>query len=58
MDLCKVSALLRSVRSRASGLVTGYSCAEEAFDAVLRASIEGLGVYDDFTVIRFNKVGD
>ena len=44
--------------NRASGLVTGYSNAEEAFDAVLRAAREDLGVYDDFTVIRFNKVGD
>ena len=58
MDLCKVSALLRSVRSRASGVVTGYLNAEEAFNAVLWASIEGLGVYYDFTVIRFNKIGD
>ena len=58
MDLCKVSALLRSVRSRASGVVTGYSCAEEAFDAVLQAAREDLGNNKNFTVIRFNKVGD
>ena len=44
--------------NRASGVVTGYSCADEAFDAVLQAAREDLGNNKNFTVIRFNKVGD
>ena len=44
--------------NRASGVVTGYSCAEEAFNAVLQAARKDLGNNTNFTVIRFNKVGD
>ena len=44
--------------NRASGVVTGYSCADEAFDAALQAAREVLGNNASFTVIRFNKVGD
>ncbi|MGL5153649.1 MAG: hypothetical protein ACRC9H_01735 [Aeromonas veronii] len=44
--------------NRASGVVTGYSCADEAFDAVLQAAREDLGNNANFTVIRFNKVRD
>ena len=43
---------------RISGVVTGYSCADEAFDAALQAARETLGNNVSFTVIRFNKVGD
>lgn len=44
--------------NRASGVVTGYSCAEGAFNAVLQTAREDLGNNKNFTVIRFNKVGD
>ena len=43
---------------RISGVVTGYSYADEAFDAALEAARDVLGNNASFTIIRFNKVGD